>query len=254
MEPFMLKILVPLKRVIDYRVQIRVKPDRSGVVTDHVKMGINPFDAIALEQAIQLKEAGQADCVTLVSIGPKSCEEILRQGLAMGADEAILLECEQHLVPLQSAAIFADLVKKHQINLVLMGKQAIDDDNNQTGQVLAAKLDWPQGCFISKMEIVDQKVIVEREVDGGLETLEMSLPAVITADLRLNEPRLAKLPDIMKAKAKPLSILPLSDFTFETNPGYEILEINPPSKRKTGIKVGSVEELVDKLRHEAKVL
>jgi electron transfer flavoprotein beta subunit len=250
----MLKVLVPLKRVIDYRVQIRVKPDHSGVVTDHVKMAINPFDAIALEQALQLKENGKIDNIIIVSIGSKSCEEILRQGLAMGADSAILIETDQHLVPLQSADIFASLVKTHQIDLVLMGKQAIDDDNNQTGQVLAAKLDWPQGCFISEMTLNNHTVSVVREIDGGLETLEFTLPAVVTVDLRLNEPRLAKLPDIMKAKSKPLIIQSINDFNFNPDPGFEILEVSAPPKRKSGIKVDSVEALVDKLRHEAKVL
>jgi electron transfer flavoprotein beta subunit len=250
----MLKVLVPLKRVIDYRVQIRVKPDHSGVVTDHVKMSINPFDAIALEQALQLKEKGQVDSILIVSIASKSCEDILRQGLAMGADSALLIESEHPLVPLQSAQIFADIVKTHQIDLVIMGKQAIDDDNNQTGQVLAAKLDWPQGCFISHMTIENNTVTVVREVDGGLETLAFNLPAVVTVDLRLNEPRLAKLPDIMKAKSKPLSVQSLNEFIFDPESGFDILEVTPPPKRKAGIKVESVEALVEKLRHEAKVI
>lgn len=250
----MLNILVPLKRVIDYRVQVRVKPDNSGVVTDHVKMSINPFDAIALEEALRLKESKQADKVTVVSIGPKICEEILRQGLAMGADEAVLIESGQPLVPLQTASILASVVKEHQYNLVLMGKQAIDDDNNQTGQILAAKLDWSQGCFISHLTLDDGTATVVREVDGGLETLEIILPAVITADLRLNEPRLAKLPDIMKAKNKPLTTYPLAQFSFNTDPGYDILSVTTPPKRQAGVMVASIDELIDKLRHEAKVL
>lgn len=250
----MLQVLVPLKRVIDYRVQIRVKPDQSGVVTDHMKMSINPFDAIALEEALRLKEKKQVDKLVVVSIGPKSCEEILRQGLALGADEAILIESEHHLVPLQSASIFAQLVKQLSIDLVLMGKQAIDDDNNQTGQVLAAKLGWAQGCFISSLNLQARTLTVVREIDGGLETLSMNLPAVITTDLRLNEPRLAKLPDIMKAKSKSLSIKPLSDFTFNSDSGLELLSVSEPPQRKAGVRVTSVDELIDKLRHEAKVL
>lgn len=249
-----MKVLVPLKRVIDYRVQIRIKPDNSGVVTDHVKMAINPFDAIALEQALRLKESKLVESVCVVSLGSKSSEEILRQGLAMGADEAMLIETDHALVPLQSAEIFSSIVKKNDYGLVLMGKQAIDDDNNQTGQILAAKLGWAQGCFISHLELSNNTATVVREVDGGLETLEITLPAVITADLRLNEPRLPKLPDIMKAKSKTLTILPVSDFQFDSDTGYDIVEVTAPPKRKAGIKVSSIEELVDKLRHEAKVL
>jgi electron transfer flavoprotein beta subunit len=249
-----MQILVPLKRVIDYRVAIRIKPDHSGVVTEQVKMGINPFDAIALEEALRLKEAKQADSITVVSLGSLACEEILRQGLAMGADNAILIESDQALVPLQSAAIFAQLVRDRGVDLVLMGKQAIDDDNNQTGQILSAILGWSQGCFISRITLGDHTATVVREIDGGLETLELTLPAVITADLRLNEPRLPKLPEIMKAKSKPLTVLPLNQFTFDTDPGYEIMQVTAPEKRKAGVKVHSVAELVDKLRHEARVL
>lgn len=249
-----MKVLVPLKRVIDYRVQIRIKPDHSGVVTDHVKMAINPFDAIALEEALRLKEKKQVDEVIVVSMGSKLCEEILRQGLAMGADSAILIENDRSLAPLQSAEIFAELIKSHDIGLVLMGKQAIDDDNNQTGQVLAAKLNWSQGCFISELILSNNTATVVREVDGGLETLECQLPAVITVDLRLNEPRLAKLPDIMKAKSKPLTMIPVSEFTFDPDSGYDIIEVTAPIKRQSGIKVESVQELVDKLRHEARVI
>lgn len=248
-----MNLLIPLKRVIDYRVQIRVKPDNSGVVTDHVKMSINPFDAIALEQALRLKESKQIDKVTVVSIGLKGCEDILRQGLAMGADEALLIESDQALAPLQSASIFAALVRERKIDLVLMGKQAIDDDNNQTGQILAAKLHWSQACFISHLELADNTAMVVREVDGGLETLQISLPAVITVDLRLNEPRLAKLPDIMKAKSKPLTLLPISQYDFPKDTGYDIIEITSPPQRTAGMMVSSVKELVEKLR-EAKVL
>lgn len=248
------KVLVPLKRVIDYRVQVRVKPDHSGVVTDHVKMSINPFDAIALEEALQLKEKNQVESITVVSIGTKVCDDILRQGLAMGADDAILIESDKALAPLQSASIFASIVKEGQYDLVLMGKQAIDDDNNQTGQILAAKLDWAQGCFISKLKLSTDTATVTREVDGGLESLELTLPAVITADLRLNEPRLAKLPDIMKAKSKPLNTVPLSNFTYNSDAGFDIVEITPPTQRTAGIMVESMDELMDKLRHEAKVL
>jgi electron transfer flavoprotein beta subunit len=249
-----MNVLVPIKRVIDYRVQVRIKPDHSGVVTDHVKMSINPFDAIALEEAIRLKESKQVDTVTVVSIGSKLCEDILRQGLAMGADRAILIESDRPLVPLQTASIFAQLVNDQQISLVMMGKQAIDDDNNQTGQVLAAKLHWSQACFISDLLLENNTATVVREIDGGLETLKITLPAVITVDLRLNEPRLAKLPDIMKAKSKPLDTLGVETFAFDPDPHFDILEIQAPPERKSGLIVNNVAELVDKLRHEAKVL
>lgn len=265
-----MKILVSIKRVIDYTVHIRIKADGSGVETQNVKMSMNPFDAIALEEAIRIKEKNTEKNVIseiiVVSIGNKDCQETLRQALAMGADRAIWIEVQEdkskNLESLHIAKILKKIAEKEKPDLILLGKQAIDDDCNQTGQMLAGLLDWPQGCFISKLEVkIDknadenhQKITVSREVDGGLEILEIDLPAVITADLRLNEPRYATLPNIMRAKQKRLDAVNIDDFNIDLNSHTEILSITEPLKRKSGVILNSVEELMDKLIHEAKVL
>lgn len=247
------KALVPLKRVIDYNVQVRVKPDKTGVVTDNVKMSMNPFDAIALEEALRLKEQKQVETVTALTIGPKACEDVLRQAYALGADNAIHVLTDTTLEPLAIAKLLAKLANTLQCDLVMMGKQAIDDDNNQTGQMLAGMLNWAQGCFISKIEMEDGTATVIREVDGGLETLQLKLPAVITVDLRLNEPRFPSLPNIMKAKSRPIDTRDLSSFGIEANPQFEVLEVTSPPKREPGVMVENVTELVQKLK-DAKVL
>lgn len=249
-----MKILVPIKRVVDYNVKIRVKSDHSGVETTHVKFGINPFDEIALEEALRLKEAGFAKEVITVSLGAAVCQETLRNALAMGADRAILVQTETELQPLGVAKLLKEVVSKENPQLVLMGKQAIDDDCNQTGQMLAALLNWPQGTFASKVVIKNNEVEVIREIDGGLETILLKLPAVITADLRLNQPRYINLPNIMKAKQKPLEILQASDFKINIASHLTILKVEPPESRKAGVMVKDVKELVDKLKNEAKVL
>ncbi|MET4634409.1 electron transfer flavoprotein subunit beta/FixA family protein [Kaistia defluvii] len=248
-----MKILVPVKRVVDFNVKIRVKPDGSGVDLQNVKMSMNPFDEIAVEEALRLKEAGKEE-VVVVSIGPAKAEETLRTALAMGADRAILVETDDAVEPLAVAKILKGVVETEQPGLILLGKQAIDDDCNQTGQMLAALLGWGQGTFASKVELSSDAVSVTREVDGGLQTVSLRLPAVVTTDLRLNEPRYASLPNIMKAKKKPLDRKTPADFGVATAARLRILRTEEPARRVAGVKVGSVAELVDKLRTEAGVL
>jgi electron transfer flavoprotein beta subunit len=249
-----LKILVAVKRVVDYNVKIYVKTDGSGVELANVKMGMNPFDEIALEEAIRLKEAGVATEVIAASCGPATCQETLRTALAMGADRGILVETDVELQPLAVAKLLKALVDKEGPQLIILGKQAIDDDSNQTGQMLAALLHWPQATFASKVVIGDGKATVTREVDGGLETLELDLPAVVTADLRLNEPRYATLPNIMKAKKKPLDTVKPADLGVDVAPRLATLKIVEPPKRTAGVKVADVAQLIEKLKNEAKVI
>ncbi len=249
-----MKILVPVKRVVDYNVKIRAKADGSGVETANVKMSMNPFDEIAVEEAVRLKEAGTASEIIAVSLGAQACQETLRTALAMGADRAILVQTDAELQPLAVAKALKAVVEREQPRLVIMGKQAIDDDCNQTGQMLAALLGWPQGTFASKVVPGDGTVHVTREIDGGLETVELTLPAVVTTDLRLNEPRYASLPNIMKAKKKPLETLAPADLGVEVTPRLKTLKVAEPPRRQAGIKVSSVAELVDKLRNEARVI
>ncbi len=249
-----MKILVPVKRVVDYNVKIRVKPDGSGVELAGVKMSINPFDEIAVEEAVRLKEAGKASEVIVVSCGPAACQETLRSSMALGADRAILVQTDAVLQPLAVAKILAAVVRQEAPQLVIMGKQAIDDDANQTGQMLAALLDWPQATFASKVLVDGERLEVTREVDGGLETIATTLPAVITTDLRLNEPRFASLPNIMKAKKKPLATITPAELGVEVTPRIELVRVEEPPKRAGGVMVGSVDELIAKLRNEAKVI
>ncbi len=249
-----MKILVAVKRVIDYNVKIRVKSDKTGVETSNVKMSMNPFDEIAVEEAVRLKEAGTATEVIAVSMGVAQCQETIRTALAMGADRGILVQTDEALQPLAVAKLLKALVEKEQPDLVILGKQAIDDDSNQTGQMLAALLGWPQGTFASKLELADGKAEVTREIDGGLETLSLKTPAVITSDLRLNTPRYASLPNIMKAKKKPIETMQAGDLGVDVAPRLKTLKVSEPPKRAAGIKVESVAELVDKLRNEAKVI
>jgi electron transfer flavoprotein beta subunit len=249
-----MKVLVPIKRVVDFTVKVRVKPDGSGVVLDNVKMSMNPFDEIAVEEAIRLKERGVATEAVAVSIGSGACQETLRTAIAMGADRGILVETEAELQPLAIAKLLKTLVLKELPQIVILGKQAIDDDSNQTGQLLAALLDWPQATFASKVEVADGKATVTREIDGGLETLELPLPAVITTDLRLNEPRYTTLPNIMKAKKRPLDILKTADLQVDVTPRVTTLKVEAPRPRKAGIRVANLEELIIKLREEAKVI
>jgi electron transfer flavoprotein beta subunit len=244
-----MKLLVPVKRVIDYNVKPRVKADGTGVDLANVKMSMNPFDEIAVEEAIRLKEKGVATEIVVVSIGPAKAQETLRTALAMGADRAILVTSETEVEPLAVAKILAKVAQEEQPGLVILGKQAIDDDSNQTGQMLAALLAWPQGTFASKVEVEGSDAVnVTREVDGGLETVRLKLPAVVTTDLRLNEPRYASLPNIMKAKSKPLAQKTPADYGVDTAPRLTTLKVTEPAKRSAGIKVGSVDELIDKLR------
>ena len=243
-----MKILVPVKRVVDYNVKVRVKSDGTGVDIANVKMSMNPFDEIAVEEAVRLKEKGAATEVIAVSCGVTQCQETLRTAMAIGADRAILVETSEELQPLAVAKLLNALVDKEQPGLVILGKQAIDDDCNQTGQMLAALADLPQATFASKVEIDGQTVAVTREVDGGLEVLKLSLPAVITTDLRLNEPRYASLPNIMKAKSKPLAQKTPADYGVDTAPRLTTLAVREPSKREAGVKVNSVDELIDRLR------
>ena len=249
-----MKVMVPIKRVIDYNVNIRVKTDGSGVETANVKMSMNPFDEIAVEQAIRLKEAGQADDIIAVSIGVAKCQETLRTALAMGADRAILVQTETPTEPLAVAKLLKALVAQEQPQLVMLGKQAIDDDCNQTGQMLAALLGWAQGTFISALKLEGETLDITREIDGGLERRRLPLPAVLTVDLRLNDPRYASLPNIMKAKRKPLTTLTPDDLGVDISPRLTTLKVAEPPQRQAGIKVSSVAELVDKLRNEAKVI
>jgi electron transfer flavoprotein beta subunit len=249
-----MKVLVAVKRVVDYNVKIRVKADGSGVDTANVKMSMNPFDEIANEEAIRLKEAGKASEVVAVSLGEAKCQETLRTALAMGADRAIHVETDVELQPLAVAKLLRAVVEREQPGLVILGKQAIDDDSNQTGQMLAALLGWPQGTFASKLEFVGEQLEVTREVDAGLERVVLKLPAVVTSDLRLNEPRYASLPNIMKAKRKPIDQLTPADLGVDVTPRLKTLQVEEPAKRQAGVKVGSIEELIDKLRGEAKVI
>ncbi len=249
-----MKILVAVKRVVDYNVKIRVASDQSGVDLNNVKMSINPFCEIAVEEAVRIKEAGKADEIVVVSLGVKECQETLRSALALGADRAVLVETVAELQPLAVAKLLKSVADKEQPDLIILGKQAIDDDSNQTGQMLASLMDLPQGTFASKVEVADDGVQVTREIDGGLETIALTLPAVITTDLRLNEPRYAKLPNIMKAKKKPLEVIPVEETGVDITPRLQTLKVTEPPVRKAGIKVASVTELVEKLRNEAKVI
>ncbi|MDB2324156.1 electron transfer flavoprotein subunit beta/FixA family protein [Alphaproteobacteria bacterium] len=249
-----MKVLVPVKRVIDYNVKVRVKADNSGVELANVKMAMNPFDEIAVEQALRLREAGGADEVIAVSIGPSQNQETIRTALAMGADRGIHIEASHDVEPLAVAKLLAEVVAREAPGLVFVGKQAIDDDCNQTGQMLAALLGWAQGTFVSGIEINGDKATVIREVDGGLEHLEISMPAIVTVDLRLNEPRYASLPNIMKAKKKPLDSLSIEELGVDVTPRLTVLKVEEPEVRSAGIKVSTVNELVDKLKNEAKVI
>ena len=249
-----MKILVPVKRVIDYNVKVRVKADQSGVDLANVKMALNPFCEIAVEEAVRLKEAGVATEVVVVSIGPAAVQEQLRTALALGADRALHLETELNLDSLQVAKLLANVVADEQPSLVILGKQAIDSDNNQTGQMLAALTGMGQGTFASKVAVADGKVQVTREIDGGLQTVALTLPAVVSTDLRLNEPRYASLPNIMKAKKKPLDVKAADSFGVSLSSNVKVLKVSAPATRQGGIKVESVAELVDKLKHEAKVI
>jgi electron transfer flavoprotein beta subunit len=249
-----MKVLVPVKRVVDYNVKIRVKPDGSGIELANVKMSMNPFDEIAVEEAIRMKEQGKASEIVAVSIGPQQAGETIRTALAMGADRGILVKTDQPVEPLAVAKILKSIVGRENPQLVIMGKQAIDDDSNQTGQMLAALLGWPQGTFAYKIAVGDGSVEVTREVDAGLQTVSLKLPAIVTTDLRLNEPRYASLPNIMKAKKKPLDELTPEALGVDVAPRLKVLKTVEPGGRKAGVKVGSVSELVQKLKVEAGVL
>ena len=249
-----MKVLVAVKRVVDFNVKIRVKADKTGVETANVKMSMNPFDEIAVEEAVRLKEKGIVTEIVAVSCGVTACQETLRTALAIGADRAILVETDAELQPLSVAKLLQAIAVKEKPQLVILGKQAIDDDANQTGQMLAALLDWPQATFASKIDIAGGTATVKREIDGGLETLAMALPAVITTDLRLNEPRYATLPNIMKAKKKPLDVVKPEALGVDVNPRLTTLKVVEPPKRKGGGKVADAKELVAKLRNEAKVI
>ena len=249
-----MKVLVPVKRVIDYNVKVRVKADQSGVDLANVKMSMNPFDEIAVEEAMRLKEKGKATEVIAVSIGPGQASETIRTALAMGADRGILVKTDQTVEPLAVAKILKAIVDIEQPALVITGKQAIDDDSNQVGQMLAALLGWPQGTFAHSLELGDSSAKITREIDGGLQTVEVKLPAVMTTDLRLNEPRYASLPNIMKAKKKPLETVKPEDLGVDLTPRLKTLKVAEPPRRQAGIKVGSVQELVEKLRNEARVI
>ncbi|MGI9490259.1 MAG: electron transfer flavoprotein subunit beta/FixA family protein [Geminicoccaceae bacterium] len=249
-----MKVLVPVKRVVDYNVKIRVKADGSGVDVANVKMSMNPFDEIANEEAIRLKEAGKAEEVIAVSLGPTKCQETLRTALAMGADRAIHVETDAELQPLAVAKLLKAVVEKEEPGLVILGKQAIDDDSNQTGQMLAALLGWSQGTFASKLDLQDDHIAVTREIDTGLENIKIKTPAIISADLRLNEPRYASLPNIMKAKKKPLDVMTPDELGIDIEPRLTYLSVEEPAKRQAGVKVADVAELVSKLKNEAKVI
>jgi electron transfer flavoprotein beta subunit len=249
-----MKVLVPVKRVVDFNVKVRVKPDGSGVDTANVKMSMNPFDEIAVEEAVRLKEKSIATEIVAITCGVTACQETLRTALALGADRAILVETTVELQPLAVAKLLKALVDRESPQLVILGKQAIDDDANQVGQMLAALLGWPQATFASKVDIADGRATVKREIDGGMETLEMKLPAVITTDLRLNEPRYATLPNIMKAKKKPLEVIKPDALGVDVTPRLTTLKVVEPPRRKGGGKVADVKELVSKLRNEAKVI
>ena len=249
-----MKILVAVKRVVDYNVKVRIKDDNSDVDLTNTKMSINPFCEIAVEEAIRIKERGEADEIIVVSMGPAKSEEQIRYAMALGADRGILVETDEHLSSLNAAKLLKALVDKEEAGLIILGKQSIDSDNNQTGQMLSALAGLSQGTFASQLELIDGKAHVTREVDGGLQTLALSLPAVITTDLRLNEPRYAKLPDIMKAKKKPLEKITAADLVPGLSQQVTLQKVEPPPKRTAGIKVNTIDELIDKLKNEAKVL
>ena len=249
-----MKILVAVKRVIDYNVQVRVKEDGTGVVTDNVKMSSNPPDDNAIEEAVKIKEAGKATEIIAITVGEEKSQDTVRKALAVGADRGILIKTEGTVEPLAVAKALQKIVEKEKPDLVFMGKQAIDDDCNQTGQMLSALLNWPQATFASKIEVKEKTLEVTREIDEGLETIEVNVPAIITCDLRLNEPRYASLPNIMKAKKKPLEILIAEELGIDTKPRVQQIKVEEPPKRKAGIKVANVAELVSKLKNEAKVI
>jgi len=249
-----MKILVPVKRVVDYNVKVRVKKDETDVELDNVKMSMNPFDEIAVEEALRLKEKGVASEIIAVSIGLPEVQETIRNALAMGADSGIFVNCIPKLEPLSVAKILTSICNKIKPDLVIMGKQAIDDDMNATGQMLSAMLNWGQATFASKLEIQDKKIKVGREIDGGIENIEVNLPAVVTTDLRLNEPRYASLPNIMKAKRKPIDEMKVEDLNIDIVPRLEILKVEEPKSREAGIMVKSVDEMIEKLKNEAKVI
>ncbi|MBG12217.1 MAG: electron transfer flavoprotein subunit beta/FixA family protein [Alloalcanivorax venustensis] len=249
-----MKVLVPIKRVIDYNVKVRVKADNSGVDLANVKMAMNPFCEIAVEEAVRLKEKGVVTEIVAVSIGPKAAQEQLRTAMALGADRSILVETDEDIQPLGIAKALKAIVEEEKPEMVILGKQAIDDDNNQTGQMLAALTGMPQGTFASEVNVEEGKVKVTREIDGGLQTVELKLPAVVTTDLRLNEPRYASLPNIMKAKKKPLDVKTPADLGVDMTPRVTIEKVETPAERKAGVMVGSVDELVEKLKNEAKVI
>ena len=249
-----MKILTPVKRVVDYNVKVRVKKDETGVETSNVKMSMNPFDEIAVEEAVRLKEAGKASEVIVLTIGPSECLETLRAGLALGADRGIHVTTDEDIQSLGVAKILKHIVEKESPEVVLLGKQSIDGDCNQVGQMLAGLLGWPQGTFISKLTAQDGSVEVDREVDGGIETVALKLPAVLTTDLRLNEPRYATLPNIMKSKSKPVETLALANLGVDTKPRLETLKVTEPPKRSAGVLVADTKELFDKLKNEAKVI
>ena len=249
-----MKVLVPIKRVVDYNVKIRVKSDNSGVELDNVKMSMNPFDEIAVEEAIRLKEAGTVSEIIVLSIGPQQSQETIRTALAMGADRGILIKTDELVEPLNVAKLVKAVSDEENPEIIILGKQAIDDDSNQTGQMLSALLGWSQGTFASELKISDGKINVIREVDGGLQTINLKLPSVITTDLRLNEPRYASLPNIMKAKKKPIEEKSPEDYNIEISSMLEVVKVSEPAQREAGIKVETVEELVDKLKNEAGVI
>ncbi len=249
-----MKILVPVKRVVDYNVKIRVKPDQSGVDLANVKMSMNPFCEIAIEEAVRMQEAGTATEIVVVSIGPAQTQETIRTALAMGADRGILVKTEDDMEPLGIAKVLKAVVEEEKPDMVILGKQAIDGDNNQTGQMLAALLGWSQGTFASELGIDGDKLNITREIDGGLQSLKISLPAIVTTDLRLNEPRYASLPNIMKAKKKTIDEKDLADYGVDAAPRLEIVKVTEPAEREAGVKVETVAELVDKLKNEAGVL
>ena len=249
-----MKVLVPVKRVIDYNVKIRVKADQTGVETANVKMSMNPFDEIAVEEAVRLQEAGTATEIVAVSIGPQQCQETIRTALAMGADRGILIQTDDEVQPLAVAKLLKAVVDKESPELVILGKQAIDDDSNQTGQMLAALLGWSQATFASKLDIEGSSANVTREIDGGLETIKVTMPCIVTTDLRLNEPRYASLPNIMKAKKKPIDQMAPGDLGVDTAPRLTTLKVVEPPKREAGVRVEDVAQLVDKLKNEAKVI
>ena len=251
---FKLKVLVPVKRVVDYNVKVRVKSDNSGVELDNVKMSMNPFDEIAVEEALRLKEKGMVEDVIAISIGSSQVQETIRNALAMGADSGIFVETNELLEPLNIAKIISSIATRENFGLIILGKQAIDDDMNATGQMTAALLGWAQATFASKVEVKENKAIVSREVDGGIENIEVNLPAIISTDLRLNEPRYASLPNIMKAKKKPIQQVSIEDLNIKIESRLNILKVEEPNKRQSGVMLKTVDELVDKLKNEAKVI